>query len=181
MGTLTAQTNFTILDSQSYSEEAPLILLPENDGINALRELHYPNDILPKITYESNPDKYDNFDTSPLTARPILQSDQTIGGNVRARWPGYIGDLPIVERWIGSEQQSHMFLYFLRRLWEYYSNPPAAGYITWWPKDRTIVGYNIEIESLTVGGAAMSLDYLATRGNLVLGEIVLTFRIVSEV
>lgn len=181
MGTLTAQTNFTVLDSAHYEEDVPITLLPENTGTLALRELHYPGDTLPRIIYEQNPDRYENFDTFPLTSRPIFQSDQTIQGNVITRWSGFTGDIAVVEKWMGTETQSHMFLYFMRRLWEYFSNPPINGYITWWPKDRTITGYNIEIENFTVNGSAMSLDLIAARNNLVIGEVVLSFRIISEV
>ena len=187
MTTVTSQTTFTLVDTEELSEIAPLILLPENTGMNVLRELHYPGDLLPKLIYDQNPDKYENFDSHPLTARPIVQTDQTIGGNVTSRWLGFIGDNPVREIWTGnlawssSNQTSNMFTYFLRRLWEYYVNPPLTGYITWWPKDRTVTGFNIEIENLTVDGAAISLDYLATRGGMTVGDVILTFRIVSEV
>jgi hypothetical protein len=181
MGIISAQTTFTISGSSSYSEEQELLLLPENDGINVLRELHYPNNIFMPIIYESNPDKYENFDSFPLTARPILQSEQTIGGNALARWKGYVGDFPIVEKWTGDETKSHMFLYFLRRLWEYFAYPPDSGFITWYPKDRTSAVYNIEIENLTAGGQQITLDYLASRGDFVMGEVALTFRIKGEV
>ena len=70
--------------------------------------------------------------------------------------------------------------YFLRRLWEYFANPPATGYITWNPKDRIDRAYNIEIEGLQVGGQdIVSFDYLALRHGLVVGEVVFTFRIVG--
>ena len=181
MTTITAETTFNILESQSYSETVELVLLPENDGLNVLRELHYPNDVLFPIVYSQNPDKYDNFDSYPMTARPIVQSEQTIGGNALTRWEGYIGDLPIVERWTGDETKSKMFLYFLRRLWEYFANPPASGYIEWYPKDRTTAGYYIEIENLTAGGNQITLDYLAARGQFVMGEVAFTFRIIGEI
>lgn len=180
MGILTAQTTFTIVASTHYTEEVGLTLLPENDGTNALRELHYPNNVLPPLIYSQNPDKYDNFDSGPLTARPIVSSDQTIAGNTVARWQGYVGDSPVIEKWTGDETKSHMYLYFLRRLWEYFANPPSSGYITWYPKDRTSAIYNIEIENLTVGGTQITLDYIATRGSFVMGEVAFSFRIISE-
>jgi len=161
MATLTASTTFTIVDSETFSEEKALILLPENSGVNVLRELHYPNSNLPKLIYDQNPDRYENFDSGPLTARPLVQTDMTIGGNITSRWAGYIGDRPVKEVWQGSDKRSGMFLYFLRRLWEYFVNPPLTGYITWWPKDRTQQGYNVEIENLTVAGQEISMDYLA--------------------
>jgi hypothetical protein len=181
MGIISAQTTFTISASSHYTEEESLILLPENDGANVLRELHYPNNVLLPLVYAQNPDKYENFDSYPLTARPIVQSDQTIGGNTIARWLGYIGDSPVIERWQGDETKSHMYLYFLRRLWEYFANPPQTGYITWYPKDRTTAVYNIEIENLTAGGQQITLDYLAARGQFVMGEIAFSFRIIGEV
>jgi hypothetical protein len=181
MGTLVNQTNFTILSTAPYSETAELVLLPENDGTLALRELHYPNDALPRIIYEQNPDTWENFDTFPLTGKPLVQVDQTLTGNVISRWQGYVADLPVIERWVGNDTQSHMYLYFLRRLWEYFSNPPSVGYISWYPKDRTETGYYVEMENLTVGGSALSLDYIPLRNNLVMGEVQLTLRIISEV
>ena len=179
--TITAQTTFTVLDVESFEESVELVLLPENDGINALRELHYPDDLFLPLIYADNPDKYENFDSGPLTARPIVQSDQTLGGNTIARWQGFMGDAAVVERWQGSDNKSRMFMYFLRRLWEYFANPPLSGYISWYPKDRTSAGYNIEIASLTVGGAEISLDYLANRGGIALGEVVFTFRVIEEI
>ena len=181
MAHIEVSTSFSILDSQVYTEEQKLILLPENNGLNVLRELHYPNSSLPKLIYQQNPDKYDNFDSYPLTARPMVSTDQTIGGNITSRWTGYIGDRPVKEYWMGSNNRSAMFLYFLRRLWEYYVNPPMVGYITWWPKDRTAEGYNVEIENLTVGGSEISLDYIASLGGMTVGEVALTLRIISEV
>lgn len=181
MTILQAQTTFTIAASANYVEEAALTLLPENDGVNVLRELHYPNNVLPVLIYSQNPDKYENFDSYPLTARPIVQSDQTIGGNTVVRWQGYIGDSPVIERWTGDETKSKMYTYFLRRLWEYFANPPQSGYIVWYPKDRTTAGYNIEIENLTAGGQQITLDYLAARGQFVMGEVIFTFRIIGEV
>jgi hypothetical protein len=183
MTIITAQTTFNILDVETYEESVELIILPENDGLDALRELHYPagNSVyLPPLIYTDNPDKYENFDSGPLTARPIMQSDQTLRGNTISRWLGYVGDAPIVERWQGSDSRSRMYLYFLRRLWEYFANPPMVGYISWWPKDRTATGYSIEIESLTAGGSQITMDYLGVRGGMVTGEIALTFRIIGE-
>ena len=181
MTEISAQTTFTILDTQSYSETAELVLFPENDGLNVLRELRYPGNVLLPLIYNQNPDKYDNFDSYPMTSRPLVQSDQTIGGNSLVRWQGYLGDNPVVERWTGDETKSKMFLYFLRRLWEYFGNPPAGAYIEWYPKDRTTAGYYIEIENLTAGGTQLTLDYLAARGQFVMGEVAFTFRIIGEI
>jgi hypothetical protein len=186
MANISAQTDFTIDDPvQNLVASLDLTLLPENAGAMAMRELHYPGDTLAPLIYESNPEWWENFDTEPLTARSLFKAELTITDAALARWKGYLKDRPVVEHWVGDEQKSFMTLNMLRRLWEYYANPPdplTQGYITWWPKDRTSKGYNIEIESLAVGGAdTIKMNLYATRGGIVLQEVVLTFRIISEV
>jgi len=178
---LTAQTAFTVQEAaQEYVETVDLVLLPENAGSNALRELRYPGDALPPLIYAENPDTWENFDTGPLTARPILKGDMTIDGFCLTRWAGNQKDRPVREIWKGTDSRSRMPAYFFRRLWEYFANPPVSGYITWNPKDRIDQAYNIEIESLTAGGQdAVSLDYLAVRNGFILGEVVLAFRIIG--
>jgi len=183
MADLTASTTFEIQAAQEeFLETTDLLLLAENAGADEVRELHYPNDLLPAIIYDDFPDKYENFDTVLLAARPSLKTELTIGGAKMARWPGYVADKPVREIWSGDATKSRMTLAFLRRLLEYYLNPPDSGYIVWKPKDRTTTSYYIEIESLTVGGAdTVQFDYYAVRLGVVTGEVALTFRIVSEV
>jgi hypothetical protein len=182
MAELTAETTFTIQNPQEeFVETVDLVLLPENTGTDALRELRYPGDLLPPLIYEQNPDKWENFDTSPLTARPLFKAEMTIAATSMTRWGGYLTDRPVKETWRGDDRRSLMTAYYLRRLWEYFANPPATGYITWNPKDRMDRAYNIEIEGLQVGGQdIVSFDYLALRHGLVVGEVVFTFRLVGE-
>ncbi|MDD2900828.1 MAG: hypothetical protein PHU44_00165 [Syntrophales bacterium] len=182
MAELTAQTTFTIQEPpEIYQETVDLVLLPENAGSLALRELRYPGDTLPPLIYGQNPDKWENFDTAPLTARPFLKGEMTLADYSLARWPGYLKDRPVREIWSGSDKESRMEAYFFRRLWEYFANPPVAGFITWNPKDRIDKAYNIEIESLIAGGQdTVTLDYLAIREGLITGEVVFTFRIIGE-
>ena len=183
MADLTASTTFEIqAATEEFLETTDLLLLAENTGGDEVRQLHYPGNLLAVIIYDDFPDKLENFDTAPLAARPSLKAELTIGGTQMARWPGYVADKPVKEIWSGDATKSRMKLAFLRRLLEYYLNPPDSGYITWKPKDRTTTSYYIEIESLTVGGAdTVQLDYCAARLGLVTGEVALTFRIVSEV
>jgi hypothetical protein len=182
MAELEAQTTFTIAEPPAeYVALADLVLLPENAGTNALRELRYPGDALPPLSYDQNPDRWENFDTAPLTARPLFKGDMTLNDYRMVQWPGYVKDRPIKEIWAGSDQRSHMTAYFFRRLWEYFANPPAAGFITWNPKDRMDKAYHIVMESLSVGGQdTVSLDYVALKGDQILGEVTLTFRIIGE-
>jgi hypothetical protein len=183
MADLTAQTTFQVQEPiEVLTETLDLALLPENAGVNVRRELHYPLNALPPLIYEQNPEWWDNFDTAPLTARPLFKAELTIADVAMARWPGYVKDRPVVEHWKGDEKTSFMTLTMLRSLWEYFANPPASGYIEWWPKDRTTKGYYIEIESLTVGGSdGLSLNLYACNGNIVLQEVALSFRIISEI
>jgi hypothetical protein len=183
MADLTAQTTFQVGEPQEVlTETLDLTLLPENTGINALRELHYPLNALPPIIYDQNPEWWDNFDTGPLTARPLFKAEMTLADVALARWPGYVKDRPVKEYWRGDDKTSHMTLEMLRQLWEYFANPPASGYIEWWPKDRTPRGYYIEIESVSVGGSdGISLNLFACLNDVVLKEVELSFRIISEI
>jgi hypothetical protein len=183
MTTLSSQTDFNIDDPvEDLVTSLDLELLPENAGAKVMRELHYPGDVLAPLIYSNNPEWLENFDTGPLTARPLFKAEMTLKDVSLARWSGYVKDRPVVEHWVGDDTSSIMSLDMLRRLWEYFANPPATGHITWWPKDRTTKGYNIEIESLTVGGTdTIKLNLYATQGDFVLEEVVLTFRIISEV
>jgi hypothetical protein len=182
MADLEAQTTFTITEPPAaYLETVDLTLLPENAGGNALRELRYPGDLLPPLIYADNPDQFENFDTRPLTARPLLKGEMTLKDTSLARWPGYVKDRPVKEIWKGSDSKSRLSAYFFRRLWEYFANPPASGYITWNPKDRLDQAYSIEIESLTVGSQdTVSFDTIGLRNGQVMGEVTLTFRIIGE-
>lgn len=182
MTILTAETTFTIQFAEELAEGTDLVLLPENAGINAVRELHFPADLLPPLLYDDSPDRWENFDTTPVSARPLSKAEMTLGGNKFAQWPGYIADKPVREIWRGSDDRARMTPYFLRRLLEYfiYSQDLGVGeYITWYPKDRTTQGYNIVIQDLTVGGATISLDYYGLRGDMIMQEVVFTFYIVG--
>lgn len=180
MTTISASTTFTIVTATAYPERVEVDILPENAGTNVLRELHYPGTTFPPLVYLKNPDHWTGFDTAPIK-NPVLVSEKTLGGNKLARWKGYVGDNAVVETWRGDSKLLSMTTDFLRRLLEFYLNPPADGYIVWYPKDRTTQGYNIEIESITVNGSqAVNLDYLATKAGYVLGDVALTFRIIGE-
>jgi hypothetical protein len=177
---------------ESFEDQADMVLLPENSGdMYALRELHYPGNILPPIVYESNPDYTDNFDTIPLTGPPQYKSDQTLAAALMTQWPGYMQDNPVREYWEGTAlaagdssagAYSRMGTYFFRRLWEYFANPPASGtYITWWPKDKTTQGYYVVLEALTVGGKDIQLDSYGVAAGMVLGEVILSMRLMGPV
>ena len=182
MAIISAQTTFNVEATDYLEEILDLVLLPEAPGLDALRFLRYPGDLLPPLIYEQNPDRWENFDTVPLTGRPLSKTDLTLEGTRTAQWPGYVADRPVRETWKGDERRLSASLYFFRRLWEYWANPPADGYITWWPQDRTSQGYNIHIEDIAVAGTdTVNLDYIATRNGYLVGDLTFTFRILGEV
>ena len=183
MTELTSETTFNVIAApESYEETVDLYLHPENAGSLAVRELRYPGDVLPPLLYESNPDRWENFDSVPMTARPQVKTELTIASAQIVQWPGYLPDRSVKEIWKGSDTTSRMTAYMLRRLYEYYANPPAAGYITWHPKDRTDQAYNIILESVSAGGQdLMTFDWVVLRqGEVVPFEVAIQFRIVSE-
>jgi hypothetical protein len=182
MAELTSQTTFTILAApEIFEETADLYLLPENSGINAMREMHYPGGKYPPIIYSTNPYKWENFDSAPLTDRPQVKSEMTLSSVQIVHWRGYTPDKPVKEYWPGSDTISWMDAYMLRRLYEYYVDPPDDDYIIWYPKDRTEQGYKIKLESVSVGGQdiIMFLDP-AIRADIIPFEVVVQFRIVEE-
>ena len=184
MAELTSETTFNVIAAPEYFEEfEDLYLYPENAGSGALRELRYPGDVLPPLIYESNPDRWENFDSVPMTNRPQVKAELTIASAQIVQWQGYLPDRPVKEVWRGSDNRSRMTAYMLRRLYEYFAYPPESGYITWCPKDRTEQLYYIQIESVQVGGQdIVSFDFVAMLGGeLIPFEVVFQFRIIGEV
>lgn len=182
MATLTSNTTLTIIDALGVTETQDFIVQPENTGSLACRELSYPGDVLAPLVYEQNPDKWTNFDSSPMVKRPSISRTQTIEDNRLTGWFGYARDRPITETWKGSDTESSLMLPFFRQLYAYFENPPLSGFVIWKPKDRTTTEYNILINSLTAGASPdVTYDFLAARQNCILGDVVFTFTIVSEV
>ena len=183
MAELTSETTFTVIAAPEYFEESEdLYLYPENAGSLALRELRYPGDVLPPLFYESNPDRWENFDSVPMTNRPQVKAELTIASAQIVQWKGYYPDRSVKEVWRGSDTRSRMTTHMLRRLYEFFAYPPDSGYITWCPKDRTEQAYHIQIESVQVGGQdIVSFDWVALyQGDLLPFEVVFQFRIIGE-
>ena len=89
MAELTSETTFTVIAAPEYFEESEdLYLYPENAGSLALRELRYPGDVLPPLFYESNPDRWENFDSVPMTNRPQVKAELTIASAQIVQWQG---------------------------------------------------------------------------------------------
>lgn len=182
MTTLTSETTFNVLAAaESFVEVYDLYLFPENEGIDALREMHYPGNKYAPITYETNPWKWENFDSAPMTDRPQVKAEMTLSSVQVVNWRGYLPDKPVKEYWFGSDTTSSVMAYFMRRLYEYFIDPPDGDYIIWYPKDRTEQGYKIKFESLSVGGQdVMTFMDVALRQSVIPWEMIVQFRIVEE-
>jgi len=182
MTILTSQTTFTInAGAVSLDESAEIYLFPENTGSLALRELHYPADKYAPITYEQNPYKWENFDSAPMTNMPQVKSEMTLESVQVVHWKGYMPDKPVKEYWAGSDTTSSVYAYFMRRLWEYFVDPPVGDYIVWYPKDRTEQGYLVKLEALTIGGTdVISFLDTAIRNSMMVWEMILQLRIIGE-
>jgi hypothetical protein len=181
MATISGSTVLTIADAAGVEVTDSFVIQPQITGNLQCRCLVYPNSSLADIKYTHNPTTTVNFDVSPVDKRPVAIGLPTITDNRITAWPGYAKDASIQEIWAGGGSQASMDLGFFRQLVNYYQNPPASGFIVWQPKDRTTVTYNIIIQSLTAGGADIEYDYLATLNLYMLGEVRLTFKILSEV
>jgi len=181
MPLITSETLVTIGDASAATVSTDLVLQPSSFGTGALRKLVYPDGTLAPIVYEKNPDDWTNFDVSPMVKRPRIGVLQTLEGNKLTGWQGYARDASITETWKGSETEAPITVDFLRELYAYFENPPLVNFIQWYPRDRTETGYNIMIESLTVGGGDIRMNYVAAIAGYVVGDVNLRFKIVSEV
>lgn len=182
MGLITVNTTVSIGDATADVTIQDLVLQASITGSLALRQLVYPDaTVLAPITYEKNPDDWTNFDVTPMVKRPSVGVLRTLEDTKLTGWLGYAKDDSITETWRGSDTEAPMSLDFFRQLYAYYENPPISGFIVWKPLDRTAASYNILIESFTAGGNDLKMNYIAAYHNLLLGDVNLRFRIVSEV
>jgi hypothetical protein len=182
MAIITSTTTVTIGDAAPVTTTLDFTLGASTTGTGALRRLVYPDaTALAPIVYTKNPDDWTNFDVTPLVKRPRIGVLKTLEDNKITGWQGYARDSSITETWRGSDSVASITLDFLRQLYAYYETPPLTSFIQWEPRDRTASIYNIVIESLTVGGQDIHMNYIAANAGYVTGDVVLRFRIVSEV
>jgi len=182
MAIITSNTIVAIGDAAATVTTQDFTLGASTTGTGALRRLVYPDaTALAPIVYTKNPDDWTNFDVSPLVKRPRVGVLQTLEDNKITGWQGYARDASVTETWRGSDTEASLKLDFLRQLYAYFETPPLTNFIQWEPRDRTASVYNIVIESLTVGGQEIRMNYIAANAGFVLGDVVLRFRIISEV
>lgn len=184
MPIFTSYTDFQVLEAlEQLQEEAyDLVVLPEFVPGTVTRRLVYPGDVFPPLDYPDNPDLWTNFDSMPLTARPIIKTDLALRDTVSSIWSASIQDVAVTETWSGQEKISRMLLYFVRRFLEYYLNPPKSGYVIWEPRDLTDRRYYVVIENFTIDGTnVVQFASIPHYHSLTVGKIELTLRLISEV
>lgn len=182
MATVTSQTTVVIADASAIVTTVDFTIQPIILGSLALRQMVYPDaTVLAPFTYEQNPSTWTNFDIQPQVKRPVVASLRTLTDTKLTGWQGYAKDVSITETWRGSDTEASMSVNFFRLLYNYFENPPTSGFIQWQPQDRTTNSYNILIERLTAGGTDITYNFIAARQDCILGDVALTFRIVSEV
>jgi hypothetical protein len=116
MTELTAETTFNIIAApEVFMEFEDLYLHPENAGSGALRELRYPGDVLPPFIYETNPDRWDNFDSVPWTPRPMVERAEDPGVRPGGAVAGLPAGQPGAGDLAGTGYRSRMTAYMLRR------------------------------------------------------------------
>ena len=189
MAIITATTYFTLETGSTEISFVDLEFAPSSLAAGtALRKLEPPPSIvtfpsLPPLIYECNPDKWSNFDLSPLK-RPFTRHQTLIGGSVTQDWPGYDSDVIIEEIWDGGGDRLSMPLSMFRFLYQYYVNRPnygIEGYIRWSPRDLTAKRYNIVVLDLLVGGQrGIQMDLTVFHG-YIHDSVTFRFSIVSEV
>jgi hypothetical protein len=124
---------------------------------DARRRLVHPDPEIVPVTYFSNPDEWDFFDTEPLP-RPDAEALKTLSSTRTVRFEENLEDVIVVERWIGEGQKAAMPSHFFRELYNVWLNAPvldldAPVYVRWEPRDRTTKTYHVELLEVSVGGA----------------------------
>ncbi len=125
--------------------------------LGAQRILVHPDgSFFSPITYYKNPTRTFGLDNTVLPA-PISDAILTLGSRPVVRFERFEKDVVITEVWEGAEdKRASMPTFLFRQLYEYLINPPvfdvdAQTFITWEPRDRTTLKYNVQFFELRVG------------------------------
>jgi hypothetical protein len=159
MATITSSATLIIEQGVpiTAAEQITFLGIGSAGTLSAKRRLVHPDSALAPITYWGNPKRTLNLDNDVLP-HPITAPILTAGTTQVVRFERGIDDVIVTEIWPGDDARASMPTFFFRELYEYLNNPPefsasAQTYIVWEPGDRTTKTYNVELLSLTVGGA----------------------------
>lgn len=130
----------------------------QSGTLGAQRILIHPNGVrFAPINYYKNPTRTFGLDNEVLPA-PIADAPLTLTSRQVVRFEQDIDDVIVTEVWEGGEgKRAAMPTFLWRQLYEYLRNPPefdadAQTFITYAPRDRSTVVYNVQLYQLRVGG-----------------------------
>lgn len=148
----TAASTVTIFESGQSGTLGAKRVLTHPDGVN-----------FAPITYTRNPTRTFNLDNVVLPS-PDAQAILTLSSTQVVRFDRKLEDTIITERWEGADGRLvSVPTFFIRQLYEYLINPPAFAplaqtFVTWQPRDRSTLTYNIQFFRMVVGGGGARAD-----------------------
>lgn len=130
----------------------------QSGTLGAKRILTHPDGVnFPPIVYYSNPTRTFNLDNEVLIP-PAAESIETLTSQQVVRFQRVLQQVVASEVWEASEgRDAAMPTSQFRQLYEYLRNPPAYDplaqtYVTWQPRDKSDLTYNVQLFALSVGG-----------------------------
>jgi len=175
MPTLTASSPFTIGSGSSEVESETITILPAVTSGQGRGRLIHPT--FGAYDYSHMPDRWTNIDGDLIVA-PIWSSAKTLLGAANTLMTGHIRDVTVTERWTFAVPIAH-----LRALLMYWQNPPDPdnGFVEWWPSYTSAEGFKVAMVDLTVGGEAVTLNWVSLRHSMVIDDVALRMRIIDRV
>ncbi len=152
---LIAQGEATVVEST-----ITIIQIGQDGDPTALGLLTHPlSTSFAPIVYVRNPDFTSNLDNDILTS-PNSRIVKTATSSKLIRTDGLLADVVCEETW-GAQPGSRISMptFLFRQLYEYLINPPdfsatAQTYITWTPRYRSLLTWNVEFYKMTVGSGS---------------------------
>lgn len=179
MPTLTATTNFTVLDASPVVESVQLAVIAAGGPGTGKGRLIHPT--LGTLDYTLPPHEWTQMGEDAVIA-PVWTSQMTLSSAANTLWPGSLRDVTPEERWLPSAGLS-MPLDMLKTLLTFWMNPPdpAVAFIEWHPSYVTSLKFKVIISAIEVGGAPLTLSPQSVGTNLVEYPVTVKLRIVSRV
>src|SRR5689334_2716317 len=157
MTTLTSSTTFSIGASSTVVESVSVTIPPAIAAGTGRGRLIHPT--LGTYDYAQMPDEWVNVDGDVAIA-PIWASQRTLDGDANTLWQGDIRDVLVEEHWTFAISIAHV-----RAIVAMWQNPPDPddGYVKWVPNYANGNTYNVLMDSVTVGGQGVKLNYISRR------------------
>lgn len=177
MAILTAEETFSVADAVSTTTESVTIsVISAPVAPNGTGRLTHPT--FGTYDYEIAPAEWDGIDQDILIP-PVWQHEKTLSGGTSTLWQGYMRDVNVAERWLGTYAMRAPQFRMLLDMWR---NPPSApSYVIWTPNYTTTYSYQVQLVSLTVGGtSSITMDYTVLQGDgFIKGPVELTYKVID--